>query len=241
MTARTRRRLTFCLVLGAITLPVEMLLLPVARTPDQRQAAEEWVAGLSAREVAGATARVEAYPALYRRALMATLTPEDRARVWRGQFEKFLATHEDLSVEQRAVLTDAMALMTADAFRPPLSADLSAEITRVFDEATRVLPGQSAKELFVSLGPKDALTASALPLTQRMADRIRSWRVASASGADCNCSIDIDTCDIWPEPDWLQCSEQYTCNMDLSWPMCGPLWSWACTGWCRVLIWPTEM
>jgi hypothetical protein len=241
MTARTRRRLLLCLVLGAITLPVELLLLPVARTPDARQAADAWVAGLSPAELRDATGQIDAYPALYRRALMGALTAEDRARVWRGQFQRFLDAHRELTSEQRAVVSGAMALITPEAFRPPLSPELQAKITASFDEATRVLPGQAAKELFVTLGPKEATNASALPLSQRLADRIRSWRVTSADGGDCNCNVDIDTCDIWPEPDWLQCSEQYTCDMDLSWPMCGPLWSWACTGWCRVLIWPKEM
>jgi hypothetical protein len=22
--------------------------------------------------------------------------------------------------------------------------------------------------------------------------------------------------------------------------MCGPLWAWACTGWCKVMRWPGE-
>ena len=39
---------------------------------------------------------------------------------------------------------------------------------------------------------------------------------------------------------WLECSELYTCNFDLDWPMCGPLWSWACTGWCKIIRWPKE-
>jgi hypothetical protein len=236
MTARTRRRLIFCVVLAAIALPVELLLLPVARTPNAGDAAVRYVSSLSASELQQATSRIDQYPALYRRALMGALTAEDRARVWRSQFQKFLDVHQELTSEQRAVVTGAMALITAEAFQPPLSTDLQAKITAAFDQATKVLPGQAAKELFVTLGPKEPANASALPLSERLANRVRAWRVASADGGDCNCNVEIDTCDIWPEPDWLQCSELYTCDMDLSWPMCGPLWSWACTGWCRVLI-----
>ena len=47
----------------------------------------------------------------------------------------------------------------------------------------------------------------------------------------------MDTCDLVPDP-WLQCSELYSCNFDLNWPMCGPFWSWACTGWCKIIRWP---
>lgn len=234
MTARTRRRLTFCLVLGLMTLPAEMLLLPVARTPDPGLAAAEWVEGLSATELTAATGRIDQYPALYRRAIMTSLTPADRARVWRDQFQAYLAAHPALTPDQREVVLRAQALITPEAFQPPLSADLQARIQGAFDDATRLLPGQAAKELFVTLGPKEPTNASALPLMQRLADRVRGWRVASAQNYDCNCNVDIDTCDIWPEPDWLECSEQFTCEFDLTWPMCGPLWSWACTGWCRV-------
>jgi hypothetical protein len=66
--------------------------------------------------------------------------------------------------------------------------------------------------------------------------------VASAQepgAGDCNCNIEIDTCDLMPNP-WLKCSELYSCNFDLDWPMCGPLWSWACTGWCKVTRWPWD-
>ena len=93
-----------------------------------------------------------------------------------------------------------------------------------------VLGKDAASELLVTLGPADPGALNALPLRQRLADSVRSWRVTSARRTDCNCNIDIDTCDIGME-DWLQCSELFTCDFDLSWPMCGPLWSWACTGW----------
>ena len=66
---------------------------------------------------------------------------------------------------------------------------------------------------------------------------MRAWRVVSAELPDCNCNIDIDTCDIGPDP-WLQCSELYSCNFDLDWPMRGPFWAWACTGWCKIIRLP---
>lgn len=236
MTARTRRRLMICVVLGLITLPVEMLLLPVATTPNARQAAEQWVATLSGSELNTATARIADYPAEYRKALMSGLSTEDRARVWRGQFEKYMTAHPELTADQVAIIREAMSLVTAESFQPPLKADLQARITSVFDRATKELPAGAAKELFVTLGPNDPGQANALPLSVRLADKIRAWRVAQANGDDCWCNTDWDTCDVWPEPDWLDCSENYYCIMDLEWPMCGPLWSWACNGWCRLIL-----
>ncbi|HET9369512.1 MAG TPA: bacteriocin fulvocin C-related protein [Vicinamibacterales bacterium] len=238
MTARTRRRLTFCFVLGLIALPVEALLLPIARTPDATTAAQEWVADRSTTEIADAVANIENYPAAYRRAIMATLSPADRAAAWRSHFDRFISTHPELTASQRAIIEDAKAALTPAAFEPPLSPEVQAKVTAVFEAATKSLGPTATKELFVTMGPQGTLAANALPLSQQIADKIRAWRVSSADTPGCNCNIDIDTCDVWPEEDWLQCSELYTCGMDLSWPMCGPLWSWACTGWCRVKIWP---
>jgi hypothetical protein len=237
MTAETRRRLTVCLVLGLIALPAEALLLPVAMTPDPAAAAVEWVADRSDDEIASATREITAYPEIYRRALMSRLAPAGRSEVWRGQFREYLASHPDLNITQRAILEEAVELAGPDAFVPPLSPDLQARIQQVFLEAQLHL-GVDAKELFVTLGPADAQQANALPLRQQLADRIRGWRSVNAERTGCNCNSDIDTCTTWPEPEWLECSELFTCEMDLDWPMCGPLWSWACVGWCRVLIWP---
>jgi hypothetical protein len=237
MTSRTRRRLTVCLVLGLMTLPAEALLFPVALTPDPRVAAEEWVADLSAEEIAAASANIEHFPSLYRRAIMGALVPQDRSSVWRDQFQKYISAHPALTADQRAVLQDAMDAASPAAFQPPVNAELKERIGQIFARAVKVLGPKDAGELFVTLGPKTVGPSNALPFSERIANSLRSWRVVSASYPDCNCNIEMDTCDLVPDP-WLQCSEQYTCNFDLHWPMCGPLWSWACTGWCKIIRWP---
>jgi hypothetical protein len=132
------------------------------------------------------------------------------------------------------VVQDAMDLASPEVFDPPVRQEVKDQVAKLFTRANSVLGDKVASELFVSLGPGVAGRANVLPLAQRIADRIRSWRVASASVPDCNCNPDIDTCDLEPDP-WLVCSELYTCNFDLEWPMCGPLWCWACTGWCKIV------
>jgi hypothetical protein len=237
MTPRTRRRLTVCLVLGLLTLPAEALLFPVALTPDPRVAADEWVGGLSHDDVVAATANIDHYPGLYRRALMGALDPAERSGVWRQQFEKYLSSHPSLSTEQIAFVRDAIDAASPAAFTLPLDQALKDRIGKIFGQATKVLGPKDAGELFVTLGPKAVTNHNALPFTQQIADQLRSWRSASASQPDCNCNIEMDTCDLVPDP-WLQCSELYSCNFDLHWPMCGPFWSWACTGWCKIIRWP---
>jgi hypothetical protein len=236
MTATTRRRLTVCLVLGLITLPLEALIWPVVRTPDANMAAVQWAAGRSTDELRSAARSIDRYPAVYRRAIMTSLSPADRSDAWRSQFERFLAAHPELSQAQISVVRSAIELASSDAFTPPMSPAVQQRITSVFADAQTLLGPKVATELFVTLGPKEAVN-NALPLTERLANHLRGWRVASANEGDCNCNIEIDTCDIGPDP-WLQCSELYTCDFDLDWPMCGPFWAWACTGWCKIIRFP---
>lgn len=234
MTASTRSRLTICAIVGLITIPAEALLLPVAKTPNAAEAAIEWTAGLDADELRDAAAEIEAYPVHYRRAIMGALSPEDRSHAWRLFFDNYLAQHPELTDEQVGVIQDVHRVATPDAFRVPMAADLKARISDVFAKAQKALGPAAANELFVTLGPKQLQRASALPYRQQLADRVRAWRTVSAETTGCNCNIEIDTCDLLPDP-ILKCSELFTCEFDLNWPMCGPLWSWACTGWCRVL------
>lgn len=238
MTSRTRGRLMICLILGLITFPVEALLLPVAITPNAAAAAVAYTAALSPEELNAAAAVHRRICVDVRRAIMRELTPDRRADVWRAQFQNYLDTHPGLTPAQAAVVREAMTVASPAAFAPPVSAEVRDRISQVFNRALVELGPQTSSELFVTLGPRVLARPSALPLTQRLADRVRSWRVASAAIGDCNCNIDIDTCDLVPDPSLL-CSELYDCVFDLDWPMCGPLWSWACTGWCKIIRWPS--
>ncbi len=240
MTASTRGRLMVSLIIALIALPAEALLLPVARTPNAAAAALEWTATLKPAELRDAAANIHEYPGLYRRAIMGALSPADRSDAWRAFLRSYLTSHPSLTSDQVTVIQDAIDVASPDAFSLPVPAALKEQIGRVFAKSEAVLGKAAATELFVTMGPKDPAGANALPLTQRLADRVRSWTVVSAAEEDttpCNCNIDIDTCDMLPDP-WLKCSELYACEFDLDWPMCGPFWSWACTGWCKVIRFP---
>lgn len=237
MTAPTRRGLLICFVLGLITLPVELLLVPVARVPGAAQAADLWAADQTPATLRAASQQIDAYPSVYRRAIMSALAPQDRSDAWRAHFRRYLEAHPELTTPQRAVIEDAIAIATPEALGRA-DAETRTRISALFNHAREVLGTDTANTLFVTLGSEQSVRADILPLRQRIADRVRSWRVANASSPDCNCNTDVDTCTVWPESDWLECSEMYSCEFDVSWPMCGPLWSWACNGWCRVVIWP---
>ena len=241
MTASTRSRLMLVLIVGLIALPAEGLLLPVARTPNPVTAAVEWSATLDQAELRQAASNIDAYPPVYRKAIMGALAPADRSTAWRAFLQNYLHTHASLTAEQAAVVREAIDVATPEVFGGTMTPEKKQHITDVFERAQKTLGPNAAKELFMTLGPKTSMKANALPLVQQLADSVRNWRVVAASqeSYDCQCNPDIDTCDLLPNPAF-QCSELYSCEFDLTWPMCGPLWSWACTGWCKVIRWPWE-
>ena len=235
MTATTRRRLTVCLVLGLVTLPAESLLLPVVRARTPREAATAWAQSLATTDVRTAVARIEDYPYLYRRALMQVLTPADRSNVWRAHFSQYIAAHPELNAAQKAVIQEMSDAASPDAFVPATAQVIKDRIAAIFNDAKGLLGPVATGELFITLGPKSVSnTASLLPLSERLGNFVRSWRVYADGPNDCNCSMSFDTCDLEPNP-WLECSELYSCDPDTDWPMCGPLWCWACNGWCKVI------
>src|SRR5215467_9004328 len=179
MTPSTRRRLTASVVLALLVLPVETLLVPVARTPNQAAAATAWAATLSAADAEQAGDQIEDYPAIYRRALMGVLGPDSRAVIWRAHFRKYLRTHPDLTDAQIALIQEAIDVAGPGAFAPPLSDETKERIGSLFRQATALLGPEDTADLFVNLGPKNP-RKNALSLTQQVADKVRNWRVVSA-------------------------------------------------------------
>src|SRR3954470_20569735 len=131
MTASTRSKLMFALTIGLITLPAEALLLPVARTPNASVAAVEWAASLDPSELRHAAAHIETYPGLYRKAIMATLSPADRSDTWRSYFRDYADSHPALTAEQRSVIQDAIDVASPDVFKPPVAPAVKERIGKI--------------------------------------------------------------------------------------------------------------
>src|SRR5262245_35130352 len=108
MTASSRNRLMLCAIVGLLTIPAEALLLPVARTPNVSVAAVKWTAGLDKVELRSAAANIDAYPPIYRRAIMGALSPEDRSNAWREFFQEYVDSHPSMTPEQTAIVREAI-------------------------------------------------------------------------------------------------------------------------------------
>src|SRR5262245_34454184 len=149
MTASTRNRLMLCAIVGLITIPAEAMLLPVARTPNASVAAVEWTAGLDEAELRDAASNIEAYPPMYRRAIMGALSPEDRSHAWREFFQEYIDAHPSLTTDQVALLREAIDIAQPEAFTLTMSPELKKHIGDVFERANKSLGTAAATELFV--------------------------------------------------------------------------------------------
>jgi hypothetical protein len=232
MTVRTRRRLIVCLLLAFVTLPAEALVLPVLRTPDPAAAAREWAAALSPADLQAAAVDIHAYPYVFRRAIMGALTPEERSLAWQRHFRDYLNGHPDLDVIQRSVINRAIALATPDVFSgPPAPALVQDQLSAIYGAAMTFFGKTTARELFIRMGP-DPGGSGGLPLSMRLTNALRDYFVAYARevGA-CECA-DTTDCEL-PIASYT-CSDTVECTPDIDFPMCGPLWCYACTGTCQV-------
>jgi hypothetical protein len=227
VTAQTRRRIWIALVAIALTLPTESILLKAGSTLDQQQAAQSWVAGLSQAQLDSAAWQVEAYPFTYRREIMRALDPADRSAVWRNHIQSYLDANPGLPADAIPVLEAVMAAATPEALSAP-TADTRAQIDALAEQVQALLGRDQAEYLLYRLGPADtAVAATALPVSQRLADWLRGKFVALAFPTQCNCSLD------WGCTEGTYCADGTGCWPDDEWPMCGWLWNEECDGYCK--------
>ena len=186
MTASTRGKLMLHLIIGLITLPAEALLLPVARTPNASVAARRMDrVARSDRDPQRGGPHRDVSRACIASAIMATLSPVDRSEAWRNYFRWL---HRVASVTDRRPaggdsgsdrhrvtrgVHRAGAPAVKDAHRQGFHEDGNGR------SAKRRRPNCSSR-----LARRSWQAANALPLTQRIADRVRSWRVVSAAADD---------------------------------------------------------
>jgi hypothetical protein len=229
MTEKTRRRLAACVVVLALTLPLETILLQALSTPETSEAVSQWAGNLSAAELDAAASQIQSYPFLYRQEVMRRLTPARRVDVWGGHIDAYVAAHPELDASARQLLAAIRSLMTPQTFGKS-SAELRAAIDAAADQLVVVIGREPTLDLLYRLGPRDGTFASLEPLRMRMANYVRGVMVAMATTAvDCNCSTDFG-CD-----DSLNCSTSVSCTPDEEWPMCGWFWNDICDGKCLIV------
>jgi len=225
MTARTRRRVFFAVVVVALTLPVESILLRALAAPNQTTAAQQWAASLTPSALQAAAAQIEAYPFAYRRAIMTDLTPLQRAAVWQNHIQGYIQANPGLDPNSVALLQAAEGLATASAFTGPNPA-INVAVSIVASQIQAALGNDVASYLLYQLGPPDLQTADALPIRERLANFVRAKFVLLADTSQCDCAQDFGC-------DGGKCDGTTGCTPVTTWPACGWFWNETCDGSCR--------
>lgn len=227
MTPKTRRRIWIAVLVVALTLPAESILLKAGSTLDQVQAANDWAASLSTSDLSAAASQMRSYSFVYRRAIMKAASPLLRSAVWQHFIQTYIDNHPDLPSDALPVLEAVIAVATPDALSDPTDAE-RAQIDALAEQVQAILGNDQAEYLLYRLGPSDtAITTSALPVSQQLADWLRGHFVALAGTQDCNCALDWG-CSAYG----TYCADDTGCTPDEEWPMCGWLWDETCDGHC---------
>lgn len=228
MTTRTRRRLFFCAVVVALTLPAELILLR-AVTQSPATASAQWVDNLQESSLSAAANEIQNYPLQYRKEIMKRLTPEQRKAVWVGHIASYRDARPELTAEQVDALNAAIAAAAATFTNP---GDHTRAATRIVAERVQDLFGADVAEyLMYRLGSKTTVAlVSALPWHQKLADAVRErFAVQADDAGDCWCNASFG-CDILALT-W--CDGAVTCTIDNRWPACGWFWDEPCDGVCK--------
>jgi hypothetical protein len=226
MTVRTKRRVLVCLVVLAVTLPVELVLLQALATPSQKEEISNWVTALSAEELQQASESIQLYPLRYRREIMRALSPAQRSFVWRAHIAGYLQAHPALDDATRVTLGAAILAASPEALASPTT-ESREQIRAVAEQLVTLISRDEAEYLLYRLGPKDGTFTSLQPLSHKLAGYIRSVAVALARDADCDCNTD------WGCDFGSKCDGSASCTVDEEWPACGWFWSDPCDGLCR--------
>jgi hypothetical protein len=209
-----------------LTLPTETILLKALGTPDTKQAAQQWVQGLTPSQLSSAAGAIQSYPFDYRRAIMTALPPGLRSRVWQDHIEIYLTANPNLDIATASALQSAIALLTPDLLSRSPTDDERTQIHAIAAQVTASLGTDTALDLLYRLGPADGTFPSAEPMTEKLADFLRRTFTLYAGSRNCNCNIG------WGCSGGNYCSGQTGCTPTTGWPSCGWLWEDPCDGGC---------
>lgn len=232
MSTHTRRRLLFCVILVALTLPAELVLLR-AVTTDTQSAATTWVERLPAASLEAVADNVQQYPFEYRKAVMARLAPARRAEVWAAHIAAYRDARPELSTEQVEALNVAIEAARAVLGHEPTSRAAQQSVQIVAQRIVDLFGADVADDLLYRLGSRQTrLLASAEPWNLKLSRFVREKFVAQAETWDCHCNVEFG-CDVLALT-W--CDGAVNCRIDDRWPMCGWFWNEICDGVCKVAM-----
>ena len=230
MSPKTKRRVFVSVLMVALTLPAEVVLLKALQAPNDKVAADQWVADLSGTSLETAAKSIQSYSLPYRRAIMGELSPSKRAAVWRDHISQYLADHQGLDAAAVDALKSAQAALTPTVLGEKAKAAERAALEEAGKQIEAVLGAEEADYIARDLGARGATLASAEPFLDRLASVVRNQFILLARADNCDCAGDRE-CGYYVS----YCSGSMGCDVDSDWPMCGYWWNSPCNGLCMPL------
>jgi hypothetical protein len=209
-----------------LALPTETVLLKALTNPTPKAAAKQYVSSLTPDQLSAAASSIEAYPVVYRRAIMTALMPPVQAQVWQNHIAAYLAANPGMDPAAVSALQDAIALISPQLFTGPPTDAERAQIHAIAGEVTATLGQDVALNLLYNLGPADGTFVSAEPVTEKLADFVRKTFTLYADASSCDCNVG------WGCEGGTYCASGTGCSVVTSWPACGWLWDDPCDGQC---------
>ena len=230
MSPKTKRRVFLSLLMVALTLPAEVVLLKALQAPNEKVAAEQWVAELDRAALGNAAKSIQSYSIPYRRAIMGALSPAERAAVWRDHIEQYVGSHRGLDAAAVDALKRAQAALTPTVLGEKATAAEQANLDEAGKQIEAVLGLEEANYVARDLGSRSTGLASAEPLLDKLANFARNRLILLARADQCNCASDGE-CGYYT----ALCDTSSGCETDGSWPMCGYWWNTRCNGMCTLI------
>jgi len=227
---KTKRRVFVSVLMVALTLPAEVVLLKAMQSPNDKVAADQWVADLDVASLDAAAKSIQSYSVPYRRAIMGALSPDARAGVWRDHIDQYIANHRGLDSAALGALAAAETALTPTVLGDKAKAAERATLEAAGKQIEAVLGVEEANYLARDLGARSPTLANAEPLLDKLASLVRNQFILLARSPDCDCAGDQE-CGYYIS----YCSGSAGCHADGSWPMCGYWWNSPCNGLCSPL------
>lgn len=165
-----------------------------------------------------------------------------KAAVWTHHLLTVMGNHPEFTTEQRAVITDALKVLTPELFEveqsdPRWRTVVDAPLRAITIRAQRLFSAPLARELFLDLGPREGSRQVQSDCrypenpTAKEDQRVdlRSLRPATNDTPYCQCSTSSDYCD--SSGIGLYYCKGGGCYFKSS--GCGTFWQYACTGLCE--------
>lgn len=167
----------------------------------------------------------------------AALPSSTKSAVWAHRLLNALVEHPEFTSVQRAVIQDALSILTPEFFaiersRPTWTTLVELPLRRLTARANAAFGPAVARELFAELGPPPP----PVPIVQDRTVGAGKARLTPVSQSNV---INVPPCSCSPESDYCDGSGLgfYSCVQGGCWSTsdgCGTFWRYACTGICKI-------